>query len=311
MIEGVDYSSTAGADWATLAQSLAANGKHFAWRYAVNDKAPSGRGITAAEYQALTAAGIEVGVYWESSEGWMTDGYAAGVVAAVNAQNNITAAGMPTATPVYFACDFDAAPEDQPAIDDCLRGAASVLGPERVGIYGGYWVVKRCHENGTAAWFCQTSAWSGGMLYPAVHLYQYAYNQYFAGTNCDLVRAYQDDYGQASLHETPPPAPNPYAAPEVPAWFARSVKSARPSDADVNGTRWHVCRRNVEAIAKTYRYSRPGIKSPKAGPPVNVLDKVQIERVFVDKDGRQWFVSSDGCFLVAAKFTPRVRIAPR
>lgn len=319
-ILGVDYSATASADWDGLAAVLKNSGRQFVGRYAVNDKSPGGRGIAAAEYQAMTAAGIDVFLYWESSEGWMTGGFAAGVVAAVNAQNNITSAGMPHGTPVYFACDFDAAPEDQAAIDDCLRGCASVLGFERVGLYAGYHVLKRSMQNGTARWFCQTSAWSGGMVLGGIHLYQYAYNQYFAGTNCDLVRAYQEDFGQARKHtDAPPPPPIKYAAPEVPEWFARSVKQARPSDKDVDGVRWHVCRRNVEAVAKTYRYSRPDIKSPKAGPPVNVRDRVHIERVFTlvkpGKDGKPkretWFVCGDGCFVFAGKFTPSIAIKPR
>jgi len=210
-LEGVDYSSTANGDWTALANALKVQGKQFVGRYAVNDKSPNGRGISAAEYQAMTAAGIDTFLYWESSEGWMLGGFAAGVYAAQNAQANLLAAGMPETTPVYMACDVDASPDDQAAIDDCLRGAAEVIGPERVGIYGGYHVIKRCKENGTATWFCQTSAWSGGMLLPEAHLYQYAYNQYFAGTNCDLVRAYQLNYGQASpvvIDVVPPAVPS-------------------------------------------------------------------------------------------------------
>lgn len=312
MIDGVDYSATASGDWANLAQSLKANGKQFAGRYAVNDKSPSGRGIGAGEYAALTDAGIDVFLYWESSEGWMTGGFAAGVVAAVNAQNNITAAGMPHGIPVYFACDFDAAPDDQAAIDDCLRGCASVLGAERVGLYAGYHVLKRSMANGTARWFCQTSAWSGGMVLGGIHLYQHAYNVYFAGTNCDLVRAFQEDYGQASKHgDATPPKPSPYAAPEVPDWFFASLKQAHPSDADVDGVRWHAIRRRVEAIGNTYRYSRPNIKSPKAGPPVKTRDRINIERVFTDAAKKTWLVEDTGAFLYAGKFSPRIQIRPR
>lgn len=209
-LEGVDYSSTANADWAGLARSLKAAGKHFVGRYAVNDKSPNGRGITAAEYQAMTGAGIGVFLYWESSEGWMTAGFDAGVYAAQNAQQNIVGAGMPVDTPVYFACDFDAAESDQPSIDDCLRGATSVLGFPRVGLYAGYYPLLRAKQNGTARWFCQTSAWSGGQLMAGVHLYQYDYNQYVYGTNCDWVRAYADNYGQAH-----PPMPLPEVPKEV------------------------------------------------------------------------------------------------
>lgn len=210
MIEGVDYSATANADWSGLAQSLKAAGKHFVGRYAVNDKSPGGRGITAAEYQAMTAAGIGVFLYWQTTTNWMLGGFEAGAAGARNAQANIIAAGMPADTPVYFACDFDATPGQQAAIDDCLRGAASVLGFPRVGLYAGYYPLTRAKENGSARWFCQTSAWSAGLVMGGAHLYQYAYNQYVYGTSCDWVRAYADNYGQAL-----PPSPLPTVPDEV------------------------------------------------------------------------------------------------
>lgn len=212
-IEGVDYSRTPHAGSPSVA-ALTAAGKHFVGRYAVNDKSPNGRGITAEEYQRMRAGGIDVFLYWESHEAWMLDGFPAGVVAAVNAENNIREAGMPVNIPVYFACDFDAAPGDQAAIDECLRGCASVLGADRVGLYAGYFPLLRAMQNGSAKWLCQTLAWSGGNLLPQAHLYQYdTQGNYIDGTDVDLVRAYTDNYGQASKFEVPPepthPVPDP------------------------------------------------------------------------------------------------------
>ena len=207
--EGVDFSATGSANWAALAQALKANGKTFAGRYAVNDKSPNGRGITAEEYQALRAAGLDVFLYWQTTTNWMLDGETAGISGAINAQNNITAAGIPADTPVYFACDFDAEPSHQDDIDACLRGAAKVLGFERVGLYGGRWPIVRAMANKSARWFCQTSAWSGGVIVPGIHLYQYEYNQWYGGTNCDDVRAYQEDFGQARETPVVPEKPKP------------------------------------------------------------------------------------------------------
>lgn len=208
--EGVDYSRTGTADWDALAAAIKANGKTFVGRYAVNDKSPSFRGITAEEYQSLRAAGLDVFLYWQTTTNWMLNGYAAGVSGAINAQQNIVAAGIPADTPVYFACDFDATESDQDLIDECLRGAASVLGFERVGLYGGRWPITRAMQNRSARWFCQTTAWSGGVIVPGIHLYQYEYNQWYGGTNCDDVRAYQENFGQASYEgdaEPVKPAP--------------------------------------------------------------------------------------------------------
>ena len=208
MSEGIDYSRTPTNNWNALAAAFKSSGKTFVGRYAVNDKSPNGRGISAAEYQAMRAAGIDVFLYWESSEGWMRGGYAAGTVAAVNAQNNITEAGMPADTPVYFACDYDAPEEDQWRIEETLRGCVAVLGFERVGLYAGYWPLLRAKQNNAARWFCQTLAWSGGNLMEGVHLYQYDTNgNYIAGVDCDLVRAYQENYGQAGYAPVEPAEP--------------------------------------------------------------------------------------------------------
>lgn len=314
MIEGVDFSATANNDWGALAAALKANGKRFAGRYAVNDKSPNGRGITAEEYQALTSAGVDVFLYWQTTTNWMLDGYAAGAQGAVNAQNNITAEGMPATMPVYFACDFDAIPAQQAVIDDCLRGAASVLGIERVGLYAGYWPLTRAMANKSATWFCQTTAWSGGQIASGVHLYQYDYNQYIAGTNCDWVRAYKDNYGQASKFIAPPGPV--YATPEVPEWFAASVQQAHPSDANVDGVRWFVLRRNFEALKNANRYAWPDTRALHSGPKILTRDKIVCERTFKMLDPatgkmRQWIVEPDGSYVTAASLTPAVTIRSR
>lgn len=223
MSEGFDYSSTGHGDWAALAAAMRAVkgnvGEIPVGRYAVNDKAPSGRGISAAEYRALAAAGFGVFVFWESSEGWMLGGFPAGVLAAENAHANLLEAGMPERMPIIFACDFDATPAQQAAIEDCLRGCASVIGRERTGLYAGYYPLQRAMQNGTATWFVQTSAWSAGMILPGIHALQYEYNQWVGGTNMDLIRTYQDNYGQASQFLV---APKPETVATVP-WDKEAI----------------------------------------------------------------------------------------
>lgn len=212
MLEGVDYSATASASSPSVA-ALQAAGKRFVGRYAVNDKSPGGRGITRAEYARMVDGGIGVFLYWQTTTSWMLDGYDAGVRGAANAHANILGAGMPVDTPVYFACDFDAAPYQMPAIQECLRGAASIIGLERVGVYGGWSVIEGCYEAQTATWFCQTVAWSGDgqggtRWHPAAHLHQYdTHGNDIDGTDVDLVRATVANYGQAI--PAPPPKPIP------------------------------------------------------------------------------------------------------
>jgi hypothetical protein len=203
-IEGVDYSRSKYSDHTPSVATLKAMGKHFAGRYAVNDKSPVERGITAAEYQRLVAGGLDVFLYWEGLKEWMLGGWDAGVRAAKNAQANIVAAGIPPGTPVYFAHDIDPQPQHFGQIDACLAGAASVVGAERVGIYGGWLLMEHCAQVGNARWFCQTLAWEYKRgLHPAAHLYQYGFNEWIEGTECDLVRAMTANYGQASLADVP------------------------------------------------------------------------------------------------------------
>lgn len=210
MIEGVDYSRTAGASSPSVAQ-LKAQGKRFVGRYAVDDKSPGGRGITAAEYKRMTAGGIDVFLYWEGSESWMLGGFDAGVAAARNAVKNIAAAGMPVDTPVYFAHDIDPQPQHFEAIRFCVEGAASVIGWKRMGVYGGWLIIDHLAPiYDEMKFYCQTLAWMYGRgWHPAACLHQYGFNVYINGTNCDLVRATQANYGQAVVALPPPPKPQP------------------------------------------------------------------------------------------------------
>lgn len=115
---------------------------------------------------------------------------------------------------------------------------------------------------------------------------------------------------------TPPPPPPPvYANPKVPDWFGDSVRLDAPSDADVNGTRWYVVRRNFQALKNAQRYSEPRTTAPKSGPKINVRDKVRAERQFTAKDdkgrNRTWLVLPDGSFVTAASFNPNVIVRAR
>lgn len=213
-VEGIDFSRGGIPSVATLK----ANGKSFVVRYAVDDASPSGRGITAAEYAAYRAGGIDVALYWEGQAQWMLGGYAAGVSAAQNAQANIVAAGLPASIPVMFAHDIDPDPSQWAAIDACLNGAASIIGWPRIGVYGGWLLIDYMASGGTVKHLAQTVAWEYGRgVHPAATLYQYSTSgNFFDGVDSDLVRALLPNFGQASLYAkgtpvptTPAPAPAP------------------------------------------------------------------------------------------------------
>lgn len=207
-LEGLDYS------WARPGGArIKAAGKHFAVRYLYPD-GQGGKGLDSSELADLQGNGVEVPVVYESYVARPKEGRAAGQADARTSQAELTRLGLPTGLPVYFAVDWDATEGDQAAIDEYLRGCADVIGADRVGVYGGYWVIKRCHENGTAKWLWQTYAWSGGNVHPNIHLYQYRNGQDLNGA-VDFNRSLQDNYGQPSKFggaTLPQPTPQPPAS---------------------------------------------------------------------------------------------------
>lgn len=170
-----------------------------------------GKLLTPEEYQDLQRHGVAVVANFETTADRMKGSFAAGVADAKTAQAQIEKIGHPTIRPVYFSADWDATPWEQTLIDGYLRGAASVMGIERIGIYGGYWPVKRALDNGTAKWAWQTGAWSGGNIDPRVHIYQRIGFVTVNGVACDVNEARKNDFGQhlGSTPDQPPDLPAP------------------------------------------------------------------------------------------------------
>ena len=179
-IPGVDYA------WQRPApDGLKKAGHRFAMRYLSHD--PS-KNLTGAERDALWAQGIAVGLVWESTANRALAGAAAGAQDARDASQQAFALGLQD-IPVYFAADWDVTPAQKPKVAAYLQGAVSELGKNRVGVYGGYWVIKYIAEKKTCAWFWQTYAWSGGNVHPEAHIYQHKNGVQLAGGNVDLNKA--------------------------------------------------------------------------------------------------------------------------
>lgn len=124
----------------------------------------TGKQLTSDEAAKLHAAGLAIGLVYESTADRAAAGRAAGVHDASSALIAANALGYPAACPIFFAVDFDAAPAQVAGYFD---GVDSVLGA-RAGIYGGYAVTTA----GLAAYRWQTKAWSGGKVDPDAHLVQ-------------------------------------------------------------------------------------------------------------------------------------------
>jgi len=174
---------------------IAATGHEFVCRYVSHDT--TGKNLTLAEAASLTAAGLWLVIVFESSAGRMLAGTSAGAADARFAGAEAAKLGMPPTRPIYFACDFDATPGQQTLINAYLDGVATVLTPDRIGMYGGYGPIKRAFDAGKITWAWQTYAWSGGLWDKRAQIQQYSNDQSLGGVGgIDLDRSTTADYGQ-------------------------------------------------------------------------------------------------------------------
>ena len=171
--------------------AIAAAGYTFACRYLSRD--PS-KNITLGEAQALAAHGIWCVANWEYGAQDMLRGYAGGIADAQAALAQAKAAGMPDGRPIYFSADWDVTPAQEATVLAYLSGAASVLGHERVGEYGGYYPVKTARDSGTV-WTWQTFGWSGGQWDTRDTVRQTG-SATVGGVEVDVNEAQVADYGQ-------------------------------------------------------------------------------------------------------------------
>lgn len=193
-IEGVDYAFPPRPS----ITGLAAAGKKFACRY--GGPGTEDKWLHLDEAQALAAAGISIVANAEGAASGAMGGRSVGVAHAQSADAWFRTCGMPSDKPIYFSVDFDVTFGQWSTVADYLRGAASVIGAPRVGIYGGRHAIEWARRDGVAKWFWQTYAWSsvnGSTVWvPGNHIEQYHNGVTVAGAPVDLNRALQNDFGQ-------------------------------------------------------------------------------------------------------------------
>ncbi|MCP2168141.1 DUF1906 domain-containing protein [Goodfellowiella coeruleoviolacea] len=193
-MRGLDYSTGPPS-----AAAVRAAGYRFVVRYL--SRPGNRKNITAREFADMTRNGVAVALVFETTANRALSGYAGGQADARAAAEQAAAVGMPSSRPIYFAVDFDAQPHQLGAIDAYLRGAASVLGPGRIGVYGSYSVVRHCLDAGTARYAWQTAAWSGGRADLRAHLFQRIGTVHVAGVACDVNDSNANDFGQWPYEE--------------------------------------------------------------------------------------------------------------
>lgn len=178
--------------------AIKAAGYRFVLRYLTDGGTElPGKLLTRTEYLDRQAHGIAVAVNFETTADRMLSGFEGGARDAQTATEAINLIGYPTDRPVFFSADYDFTPAEQPLVNAYLTGAASVIGKERVGLYADYYLVDRCLASGTACWFWQASAWSGGQIHPSAHILQHIQSDIIDDVWCDVNEALRlPDFGQ-------------------------------------------------------------------------------------------------------------------
>jgi len=194
-IYGVDYS------WYRPApSSLVASGYHYAIRYSSYEP---GKNLSLGEEQGLIGAGLDVVLVWEDGAENSLSGYNQGASDATTAQAQMTADGAPAGRPIYFCIDFDASAGQAAVINSYFDGVASVLGRNRTGAYGGYYIINELLNAGKITWAFQTYAWSSGAWDSRAQIRQIQNG--IASGEMDLDEALATDYGQWGPGTAPPP----------------------------------------------------------------------------------------------------------
>lgn len=200
-MEGVDFSGSRPGGLC-----LRLSGKQFAGRYF--GAGGSWKHATRAEVDALTKMDVAIFSLVEGATQDANLGYSKGVEHARLGHNGALAAGMPSYRPLYFAVDWDASTAQLANVARYMDGAASVIGRDRVGAYGGYRTIDYLWSKGKASWFFQTYAWSYGKWHKANHVEQYRNHVTVCQGEVDLCRSVLADFGQWKPgQETFGPAP--------------------------------------------------------------------------------------------------------
>lgn len=188
------------------AADIKAAGGLGAIRY-VSDRRPGaqwmlGKPMLLEEARELYAAGLKIVSNYQfgksSTADWL-GGQAAGVTHAKRGWELHTAAGGPVAAPIYASIDDNPSYEQyKQQVAPYIRGWESVLGHQRVGIYGNSKTIEWALQDGLGAWFWQHN-WGTpkGVVHPAAHLHQFEIDaRQVAGVGVDLNNILKPQFGQ-------------------------------------------------------------------------------------------------------------------
>jgi Domain of unknown function (DUF1906) len=151
----------------------------------------SGKLLTAAEADALHAAGLAIGFNVEGTTDGILGGFAVGQQHATQAVAHLQSLGVPAPWVLYFAADVDITGGNWPAAQAYLQGARSVVSFAECGLYGDSDVITDAHNSQLASAFVLTaaSAWDGVAVPTYVNIRQGPNGVTFAGCSIDVLHA--------------------------------------------------------------------------------------------------------------------------
>lgn len=188
------------------AADIKAAGALGAIRY-VSDRRPGaqwmlGKPMQLDEARDLYQAGLKIVSNYQFGKQDTADwlgGQSAGVTHAKRGWALHTAAGGPVAAPIYASIDDNPSYEQyKQQVAPYLRGWESVLGHQRVGIYGNSKTIDWALDDGLGSWFWQHN-WGSprGFVHPAAHLHQFEIDaRSVAGVGVDLNNILKPQFGQ-------------------------------------------------------------------------------------------------------------------
>lgn len=211
-VAGVDFAYTHPG-----AAAVAASGYRFVLGYV---STTTGKNMTAALAASYRAAGLGVGLVWETAANRVLSGAAGGVVDGAAASALAKAVGYPTNCHLYFAVDYAEPASDFPAAQ-AYADAFNKACIYPVGVYGDYAVIEHFVTPGRqpvqSGW--QTVAWSSGLISAKACLYQRNRLHYpaiagvAAGTYDEDVVMSTAPIWWPGAAPTPTPTPTPAPAP--------------------------------------------------------------------------------------------------
>ena len=188
------------------AADIKAAGALGAIRY-VSDRRPNaqwmlGKPIQLSEARDLYQAGLKIVSNYQFGKADTADwlgGQAAGVTHATRGWELHTAAGGPVGAPIYVSIDDNPTLEQyKQQVAPYLRAWESVIGHQRVGIYGNSTTIEWALQDGLGSWFWQHN-WGTpqGYIHPEAHLHQFEIDaRSVAGVGVDLNDILKPQFGQ-------------------------------------------------------------------------------------------------------------------